>query len=67
MLSTRGLAELTIDKMIRAGQIHASDRSARIEALERELELHDRRMALKFMKTVIGAAAAAAITRLPTH
>lgn len=52
------LAEKAIDKLVSEGKVAHSNRRVRVNQLASELERHDRRMALRFLRTVAMAASA---------
>lgn len=63
----RELAERTIDKLVTQGRVRPDNRESRVDALAEELERHDRRVALRFFRTIITASAAAAIATRPSR
>lgn len=66
--STRELAERAIDKLVVQGKVDPSVRESRVKILTTELDRHDRRMALRFFRSIITASAAAALGReLPSN
>lgn len=62
MQEHKKLAELAIDKLVSEGKVPQDSRRVRVNQLASELERHDRRMALRFLRSVVAAAAVVATT-----